>query len=112
MLNPASVKATGVGSRAQIHHAVLPRLVGGGRSNFLDQRRTRHFDRDTRQHGARCVTHDAGDRTLRGDHPRHGQEPDDDEQFQRRPAHTSSLATRVRYRNGELVIAPGYPWTY
>ena len=63
-----------VGARGQRHDAVLAGAVGDGRPDLFDKHRTRCFDSDTGEHGARCVAHHAGDRAvLRPCHRRHQQ---------------------------------------
>ena len=54
-----------VGAGWQIRNAILPRFVGDAGADFGDERRARRLDRDTREHGTRCVAHGSGE-ALRG----------------------------------------------
>ncbi len=54
-----------VGAGWQIRNAILPRFVGDAGADLGDERRARRFNRDTREHGTRCVAHGSGE-ALRG----------------------------------------------
>ena len=54
-----------IGARPQIFNRILTDAVGHDRARLLDERRTRRFNRDAGQHGARRVPDRADDRGLR-----------------------------------------------
>src|SRR5262249_35491397 len=53
------------GAWPQVHDRVAPVAVGHHAARFFDEDRTRGFDRDAGEHGARGVLHDACDGALR-----------------------------------------------
>ena len=59
-------KRHGIGARAQIDDLILTTVIGHRRARFFDQRRTRRLNRDPRQHRARRVADDAGERLRAG----------------------------------------------